>query len=85
MKDTVNKISQEDGQPDGIHISDGDGNLTIHDFLVNAGKNKNNVSDESFKHYEGYQKEFDNQLKEEGQFRKTLDVVNVGAHGHEAQ
>lgn len=85
FKDRFNKIGQKDGQPDVIHISDGYGNLKFHDFLVNSDNDDSNAwSDESFKHDEVYQKEFDKQLKDEEQFMKILDVVNKGARGCEA-
>ena len=53
FKDTVKKIDQDNGQPDGIHISNSNENLTIHDFLVDAGNDDSNTSNESFKHDEG--------------------------------
>ena len=69
--DRINKMGKEDNVPDGIQIGDVEGNLTILYFLKEAGDDDINASDESFKHNKSYQKEFDDQLKEESHFMKT--------------
>ena len=68
----VNKLEEQDRQPDGIQISNAEGSLTILNFLEDASDNNKNESDEIFKHDNGYQKEFDDQLKQEKIFMKTL-------------
>ena len=70
--DRVSKLGLEDGQPDGIQIGDAQGQLTIMDFLTEAGNDNSNASDKSLKHNKSYQKEFDDQLKEESWFMKML-------------
>ena len=47
-------MGKGDGEPDGIQIRDADGYLTILDFLMEAGDDDINASDESFKHDESY-------------------------------
>ena len=44
-------------------------------FLTNTGKVDSNVSD-NFKHNDNYQKQFDDQLKDEEEIMKTKDVTN---------
>ena len=68
----INRMSKEDSTPDGIQIRDAKDKFTILDFLTEAGNDYSNASDESFKHYELYQKEFDDQLKEESLFMKIM-------------
>ena len=68
----VNKLGEQDSEPDGIQISSAEGKLTILDFIEDAEDNNSNASDESFKDDNGYQKEFDDQLKQEQKFMKTL-------------
>ena len=70
--DRVNKLGLEDGQPDDIQIGDAQGQITILDFLTDGGDDDSNASDKSFKHDKSYQKEFDDQLKEEARLMKTL-------------
>ena len=48
--DRINKMGKEDNAPNGIQIGDVEGNLTILDFLIEAGDDDSNASDESFKH-----------------------------------
>ena len=47
--DKINNTGKEDGKPYIIQIGDTDGNLTIIDFLKEAGDDDSNASDESFK------------------------------------
>lgn len=76
FKERINKLDQEDDEPDGIQISNAHGNLTIHDFLIEASDDDSNASNESLKYDNTYQKEFDYQLKEEQRFMITLDMKN---------
>ena len=72
--DRINKMGKEDNAPDGIQIGDAEENLTILDFLTETGDDDSNASDESFKHEKSYQKEYNDQLKEESRFMKmTVD------------
>ena len=64
-------MGKEDNAPDGIQIGDAEDNLNILELLTEAGDDNSNASDKSFKHNESYQKEFDDQLKEESRFMKT--------------
>lgn len=43
------------------------------------------MSDESFKHDKSYEKEFDDQLKEESQFMKTLSTEDQSTLQHKKQ
>lgn len=61
----INIMGKEDGAQEGIQIGNAKDNLTILDFLIEAGYDDSNESDESLKHDELYQKEFDDQLKDE--------------------
>ena len=79
------KLGLEDGQPDGIQNGDAQGRLTILGFLMGAGNDDSNTSDESFKHNKSYQKEFDDQLKEESQFMKTLLTKEQSTLQHKKQ
>ena len=72
-------MGKEDGALDKIQIGDAKGNLKILDFFTEIGDDDSNVSDESFKHDKSYQKEFDDQLKEESCFMKT--TVNENGSG----
>ena len=54
--DRINKMGKEDNSPDRIQIGDGEGYLTILDFLTEVRDDDSNASDESFKHDKSYKK-----------------------------
>ena len=54
FKERINKPGNEDGEPDGIWISDSHRNLTIHGFLIEV-VNDSNAYNWSFKHDKTYQ------------------------------
>ena len=58
----VNEMGEAEDQPEGIQFSNRDGRVTINDLDLNMDDDDDdsNASDESFKHDEEYQKEFDN-------------------------
>ena len=58
-------MSEKDGQPVGIELSDYHDNMIILYFLLKYGKDDSNASDNSFKFDHSYQKEFDKQLEKE--------------------
>ena len=60
--ESVNQILMKEGQPEGIVFSNNHGNITVINFLLNHGEDDSNASDESFKFYDTYQKEFNTQL-----------------------
>lgn len=49
-------MGKEDNVPDRIQTGDAEDNLTILDFLTEAGDDDSNASNKNFKHNKSYQK-----------------------------
>jgi hypothetical protein len=56
---TVNDIGEQEQQPEGIHFSDLNGNITLQDFADNDNDEDSNASDDDLKIDEEYQEEMD--------------------------
>ena len=86
----VNEMGEDEDQPEGIRFSNRDSRVTINDLDLNMDDDDNdsNASDESFKHDEEYQKEFDNEEKKGDEDLNTdeseEDYFNLSFQQHHA-
>lgn len=75
VKQRLTQMGEEDHQLQAIQIGNSHENLTMLHFMTNSGEDDSNTSDEDLKYDDCYQKEFDNNPRENDCIMYNMDLM----------